>query len=328
MSGDLHEYEYQDGPFDATPERQPETSVSPSLRRMRSESIGKLIGALAAAQLEYKPIVKGVENTFYTTDKKKAMYADLSAIIAATQGALAKNGLAIIQSPIIDAERKRAGVSSLLAHSSGEWSEVEVLLPATAKTKIYDAAGKFTWGEKFDAQTCGIAVTYSRRYCYQSQAGVAAEEDDDANSIGEASGGGTKEAALGVAQRKVTELQAKKSAQAPKSTVDGPSELLGLVCKSSEQFRKDDTAKKRPFRKVEMLDAEDQLVTLYCFDNPSYGDSSLFNLLDMASEGKGQPCKFSIAYEKNFIVIKRPIAIGPVMFDDDGIPMVSRDKNA
>ena len=155
--------------------------IEPSVAANRSLSIAKLAGALAKAQLSFQPVRKNTENLFY-----KSKYADLSAVIEATQKALAENGLVIIQSPKVDFEGKKAGVVSTLAHESGEWWENELLLPAKE-------------GEKFDAQKVGSAVTYARRYSYQSIIGVAAELDDDANS---ASGLGTKEAARDVAKSK------------------------------------------------------------------------------------------------------------------------------
>jgi len=171
-----------------------------------SETMGKLAEALAKAQLNFVPIAKNIENVFYTTDKRKAMYADLAAIINSTQKSLAENGLVIIQSPVKRVETKEAGVQSLLLHSSGEWLQNEILLPATAKVKQFlpppAKQGEYMWGEKFDAQTCGSAITYARRYSYQSLVGVSAEEDDGGNSIGEAVSG-SKAAALEIAKAKV-----------------------------------------------------------------------------------------------------------------------------
>jgi len=180
----------------------------------RSETFGEITKALAKAQLSFQPIIKKVENTFYTTDKKKAMYADLAAVIAATQKALAENGLIVIQSPIVKPETKEAGTRSLLSHSSGEWLENEILLPATAKFKEY-AGNTFIWKLKFDAQTIGIAITYSRRYSYQSIIGVAAEEDDDANGIGQAAEPGSTKAAMTVGARKVEEIKKQMEAAKP-----------------------------------------------------------------------------------------------------------------
>jgi hypothetical protein len=159
-----------------------------------SPTIGKLVEALAKAQLAYTPIQKNVENAFYSNERRKAMYADLSAIMEGTQKALAANGLVIIQANVVQLDQKRAGVFSILAHSSGEWYSNETLLPATGLAY----GGK----EKFDAQTIGIAFTYARRYSYQALAGVSAEGDYDANGIAEP-GAGSTEKAKDVAAKKL-----------------------------------------------------------------------------------------------------------------------------
>lgn len=125
----------------------------------KSESIGSLVKALADASKKFGVIAKDAENPFY-----KNSYADLATMIAATRPALADNGLAVMQWPLsLDS---RAGVTTLLAHSSGEWIESDLTLPVT----------------KMDAQGSGSAITYSRRYGYQSILNVAGEEDDDGNA--------------------------------------------------------------------------------------------------------------------------------------------------
>lgn len=174
---------------------------NPQNGHRHSNELGKLAEALAKAQLAFKPIKKSVENLFYSTERKKAMYADLSSIIEATQKSLAENGLVVIQFPVVKTETKEAGVISRLQHSSGEWLENEVILPATAKVKEWKD-GVQGVGTKFDAQTCGIAITYSRRYSMQSLIGVAAEEDSDGNEISEP-GSGSKENAQAIAKEKV-----------------------------------------------------------------------------------------------------------------------------
>lgn len=153
----------------------------------RSQKIGELVAALAKAQLEYTSIVKDQKNPYYGS-----WYADLSSVIDATRPALAKNGLVILQQSSVDVEAQRVTVTSTLAHSSDQWVENELVLPAVMLGKD----GK----PRFDAQSCGAAQTYGRRYSWQGLAGVAAEQDDDANK---ASGIGTKEAAQGVATEKL-----------------------------------------------------------------------------------------------------------------------------
>lgn len=124
-----------------------------------SPEIGELAKALATAHKDFKPVKKDAENPYF-----KSKYADLANVIEATSDALSKNGLALIQSPRL--VNSRIAVTTLLAHSSGQWVRDELELPLA----------------KFDAQGAGSAITYARRYAYQSIVGVAAEADDDGNA--------------------------------------------------------------------------------------------------------------------------------------------------
>lgn len=126
-----------------------------------SPSIAALGKALAAAEIEFAAVAKNHVNPYF-----KSRYADLADLIEATRPALAKNGLTVIQLPRL--AQGMAGVTTMLLHSSGEWLRQELLLPA----------GKL---DKLDAQTVGSAVTYARRYAYQSLLNIAAEDDDDGN---------------------------------------------------------------------------------------------------------------------------------------------------
>ena len=71
-------------------------------------------------------------------------------------------------------------ISTLLAHSSGEFLGHDLLLPAVQAVKDKES-GEYT--ERFDAQTIGSASTYGRRYSYQSLLCIAAEDDDDGNTV-------------------------------------------------------------------------------------------------------------------------------------------------
>jgi hypothetical protein len=155
---------------------------------VRSESIGELISALSAAQIEFDPVLKDSSNPAY-----KSKYADMASVIRATQPSLSKNGLAVVQFPISSVAEQQAGIETILAHKSGQFIESTYMLPALMH------------GNRFDAQSCGSAFTYARRYAYQAAVGVAGE-DDDANL---ASGVGSKQAAQEVAQRKLAEHEAK-----------------------------------------------------------------------------------------------------------------------
>jgi hypothetical protein len=159
----------------------------PEMSFEHSTAIGELIGALALAQLDFKPIVRDTINPYY--GKK---YADLSQCIAATQPALAKNGLVVIQFPNADTNMKTLRLVSVLGHSSGQWMRATLTLPAEMSGKD----GKM----RFDSQSVGAAMTYARRYSYQCLTGTAAETDDDGNA---AVGNGTKQAAQTVAKDKL-----------------------------------------------------------------------------------------------------------------------------
>lgn len=158
----------------------------------KSESIAKLVEALAKAQLKFDPVLKDSDNPAY-----RSKYADLQSVISATQTHLASEGLTVIQMPQasfgVD-EAKMLTVTTLLAHCSGEWIASDLTLPAMMR-------------ERFDAQSVGSAVTYARRYALQAVLGVAAELDDDGNK---ASGVGTKEAAQEVAKKKIAESKVKE----------------------------------------------------------------------------------------------------------------------
>ena len=168
----------------------PEDAVQePEIKFERSEQIGELFGALAKAQLKFKPIVKETENPYY-----HSKYADLSQCISATQPALAKNGLVVVQFPNTDARMKTMGLTSVLGHSSGQWMRGTLTLPA----EMSGRDGKM----RFDSQSVGAAMTYARRYAYQALVCVAAETDDDANAT---LGNGSKGAAQDVAKRKLAE---------------------------------------------------------------------------------------------------------------------------
>lgn len=157
-----------------------------------SPSIGKLVEALAKAQLQFTAVLKDSDNPAY-----RSKYADLATVIDATRPFLAAEGLTIVQMPharFSEADAKELTLTTLLAHSSGEWISSDLTLPAMMR-------------ERFDAQSVGSAITYARRYALAAITGVA-QEDDDGNR---AAGMGTKQAAQNVAKDKIK----KATGQAP-----------------------------------------------------------------------------------------------------------------
>ena len=122
----------------------------------KSETIGKLANALAAAQAEIKPVPKTHENPYF-----KSKYADLADIQEATRAALHKWGLAVSQ--LNDIEDGRVVVETVLLHASGEWISGRLALKPV----------------KDDPQGVGSAITYARRYGLSAILSLATEDDDD-----------------------------------------------------------------------------------------------------------------------------------------------------
>ncbi len=150
-------------------EQEPIINYTQSGPLRKSLSFGDIAEALAQAREEFKPVKKDKTNPFY-----KSKYADLEGIIAATAPALAKQGIVVIQSP--STTEHTVMVTTLLAHSSGQWFESDLTLPADQDNK-------------FNAQTVGSAITYTRRYALLGMLNVSAEDDDDGNAA--VSGGST-----------------------------------------------------------------------------------------------------------------------------------------
>jgi hypothetical protein len=126
---------------------------------MRSGTIGQLVKALALATLEFPEITKDTENPYF-----KSQYADLATLIKATRPALAKHGVCLLQFP--QTEAGKVILTTMITHASGECLAFDLDMPVS----------------KQDAQGVGSAITYARRYSYQSILNIAGEEDDDGNA--------------------------------------------------------------------------------------------------------------------------------------------------
>lgn len=132
----------------------------------RSESLLKLLPALIAARTQFPALVKDSENPHF-----KSRYADLASVVDACTPALAKNGLAVLQTT-----RWADGaltLDSTLAHISGEWIASE-----------YPVSADYS-----RPQLIGAALTYSRRYSLMALTGLAPEDDDGETASGRGSNG-------------------------------------------------------------------------------------------------------------------------------------------
>lgn len=134
-----------------------------------SEKIGELVKALAAAKKSIKAPKKGRTGKVSGTSKKSGRdyeyeysYADRADVIEAYREPLASNDLVILHA--VGLKDGTLVLTSRLAHSSGEWVESDLPIPAeTAR----------------DAQVLGGFLTYFERYNSCALVDVAAEDDDD-----------------------------------------------------------------------------------------------------------------------------------------------------
>jgi hypothetical protein len=133
----------------------------------KSEQIGELVGALAKARTAFRTI--GKDKTAKIVSQKGSFsytYADFATVQDATAPALAANGLAVMQPVrLVKGDPDQIVVTTILAHSSGQWISEEMSWPVAAT----------------DNRSIGSGVTYARRHSYLAIVGAAStDEDDDA----------------------------------------------------------------------------------------------------------------------------------------------------
>lgn len=143
-----------------------------------SPTFGLIAAALAAAQLEMQnPTKDRTANVESDKAKYSYNYADLASVLDVVRPCLARQGIALVQTPEVGAaivvtlgdKTWRSAplvMTTRLMHSSGEWIESQL-------ASDIDPDGRI--------QTLGSAISYLRRYALQALVGVMAEEDDDGN---------------------------------------------------------------------------------------------------------------------------------------------------
>lgn len=130
----------------------------------RSDQINELSKALTAFQKNTPKITKDKTAKVPTKTGKDYSYdyADLASIWDKIRGNLADNELSVIQSP--SSRTGEATLTTVLAHSSGQWVEDEMPLKIVQDTP----------------QGQGSAITYARRYMLCAMLGIVADSDTDA----------------------------------------------------------------------------------------------------------------------------------------------------
>jgi hypothetical protein len=138
-----------------------------------SESIGAIAGALAKAQAELtnpeKSLTATIRYPFPTQGDRTFRYASLSTGLEIVRKALGKHEIATVQTTAIDPQAGLIRLTTVLAHSSGEWLSSDwPVCPV---------------GEMAAPHKMGAALTYARRYALFTLVGIAGEDDLDAPDL-------------------------------------------------------------------------------------------------------------------------------------------------
>jgi hypothetical protein len=139
-----------------------------------SESIAALAAALAKAQMVLtnpeKSLTGTVPSNRYDEPGRTFRYAPLSSGLDIVRKALGEHGIATLQTTTIDQDIQSVSLTTVLAHSSGEWIASD--WPVCA---LSDLAAP---------RRMGAALTYARRYALFTLVGIAGEDDLDAPDLG------------------------------------------------------------------------------------------------------------------------------------------------
>jgi hypothetical protein len=138
-----------------------------------SESIGAIASALAKAQSELtnpeKSLVATIRSPFPREGDRTFRYASLSSGLDIVRKTLGKHEIATVQTTAIDKDAGLIRLTTVLAHSSGEWVSSDwPVCPV---------------GETAAPHKMGAALTYARRYALFTLVGIAGEDDLDAPDL-------------------------------------------------------------------------------------------------------------------------------------------------
>ena len=138
-----------------------------------SDSIGTIAAALAKAQAELanpeKSLVATIRSPFSREGDRTFRYAPLSSGLDIVRKGLGRHEIATVQTTAIDKDAGLLRLTTVLAHSSGEWISSEWPV-----CPIADIAS---------TQRMGAALTYARRYALFTLVGIAGEDDLDAPDL-------------------------------------------------------------------------------------------------------------------------------------------------
>ena len=156
-----------------------------------SESIGAIASALAKAQFELtnpeKAMVGTIQSPFDPHGDRTFRYASLSNGLDIVRKTLGKHEIATLQTTAIDKDAGFIHLTTVLAHSSGEWVSSDwPVCPV---------------GETATPHRMGAALSYARRYALFTLVGIAGEDDLDAPDLGVVLAEGPDNKASGTAKK-------------------------------------------------------------------------------------------------------------------------------
>ena len=138
-----------------------------------SASIGSLAAALAKAQRELtnpdRSLVATIRANGPGAAEKTFRYASLSSGLDIVRKTLGQHEIATVQTTSLDQSAGIINLTTVLAHSSGEWIASEWPICAISETAT--------------PHRMGAALTYARRYALFTLVGIAGEDDLDAPDI-------------------------------------------------------------------------------------------------------------------------------------------------
>jgi hypothetical protein len=142
-----------------------------------SENIGTIAAALAKAQAELTNPEKSLVATIRTDVAGGAVersfhYAPLSSGLEIVRKTLSQQQIATVQTTAVDQAAGLINLTTVLAHSSGEWIASEWPVGAISETAT--------------PHRMGAALTYARRYALFTLVGIAGEDDLEAPDLNSA----------------------------------------------------------------------------------------------------------------------------------------------
>jgi hypothetical protein len=138
-----------------------------------SESIASLASALAKAQIELsnpeKSLIGSIGSQTGNGSERLFRYASLASGLDIVRKTLGQHEIATVQTTAVDQTAGIVNLTTLLAHSSGEWIASDWPVCALSETAT--------------PHRMGAALTYARRYALFTLVGIAGEDDLDAPDL-------------------------------------------------------------------------------------------------------------------------------------------------